>query len=348
MRALIFCLLFYPLSASPSEFMGGTGSLIDEAKEWAANTLEVPIDQVEITPPDGTIPIKPCDKQLRFKFLFPGNNKTLEVVCLSPAWKRFLSMKVTDTFRGWIFSRDLKAGTKLESSDVSVRTGRQPRSDRNIDLESIVGMTLNRDVIQGDEVTVDLLGLSFLQYRTKRSYEAGEPINPNDLDTQTNFGSESPPTSIQWAKEPMVATRYLPKQHLLSPSDVEASRYVIVARQVIVNGQVITPDMVERRLESASTIGETSLKDIDEVLGLEATRTLRAGQKIVASDLIAADLIRKNENVRLTISKGSLTITVETTALENAKMGEQVLLRNMDSGKEIRGIVTGRNEARGL
>jgi len=348
MRLLIFCILFCPLDVYPSEFTGGAAHLVEVAKKWAAGTLEVPETNLEIVPPDGTIPVKPCDKQLQFKFLFPGNNKTLEVVCSSPGWKRFLSVKIADTSKGWIFSRDLKAGTRLESSDLLASELEQPSSASNIDLESIVGMTLNRDVVQGDEVTVDLLGLSFLQYRTKRSYEAGEQINPDDLLAEINFGSELPTASIRWTQQPMVATRYLPKQHLLAPEDIEASQYVIVAKQTIVNGEVITSDMVERRLEPTTMIGGSSLKNVEEVLGLETTRTLRAGQKIVASDLIPADLIRKNETVRLTISKNLLTITVETTALENAKMGEQVLLRNMESGKEIRGIVTGRNEARGL
>jgi flagella basal body P-ring formation protein FlgA len=58
--------------------------------------------------------------------------------------------------------------------------------------------------------------------------------------------------------------------------------------------------------------------------------------------------VRKNETVRLTIKRGALEITVEAIALENAKIGEQVLLKNPDSGKEIRGIVTGRHAARGL
>ena len=72
------------------------------------------------------------------------------------------------------------------------------------------------------------------------------------------------------------------------------------------------------------------------------------GQRLHASDFVAADLVRKNETVRLTITRGALKITVETIALENAKIGQQVLLKNPDSGKEIRGIVTGQNEARGL
>ena len=63
---------------------------------------------------------------------------------------------------------------------------------------------------------------------------------------------------------------------------------------------------------------------------------------------------RSHQRNELLISKqldsirGALEITVETIAMENGKIGEQVLLKNPDSGKEIRGIVSGRHEARGL
>ena len=106
--------------------------------------------------------------------------------------------------------------------------------------------------------------------------------------------------------------------------------------------------MVERVLEPVGKFGPEPLRQSSEVIGLEATRTIRAGNRLGVNDLIAADLIRKNEVVRLVITRGALKITVETVALEDAKIGEQVLLRNSDSGREIRGIVTGRHEARGL
>ena len=78
-----------------------------------------------------------------------------------------------------------------------------------------------------------------------------------------------------------------------------------------------------------------------------ATRTIRAGTPITIADLTAADLVRKGENVTLTVTRGVLTISVDTIATENGKMGEQVELRNAESGKVIRGIVTGRHQAKG-
>ena len=66
------------------------------------------------------------------------------------------------------------------------------------------------------------------------------------------------------------------------------------------------------------------------------------------SDVTAADLIRKGEKVTLVLKRGALTITVDTIAMEDSKIGEQVALTNTESGKVIRGIVSGRHQARGI
>jgi flagella basal body P-ring formation protein FlgA len=151
-----------------------------------------------------------------------------------------------------------------------------------------------------------------------------------------------------WPKKTVVATTTLQSGKPILTTDIATAEYVLTAKSTIVVGQVVTEDMVERSLEPEGTYGPAPLRQTSEIIGLEATRTIRAGSRLGVNDLIAADLIRKNETVRLVITRGALKITVETIALENAKISEQVLLRNPDSGREIRGIVTGRNEARGL
>ena len=56
----------------------------------------------------------------------------------------------------------------------------------------------------------------------------------------------------------------------------------------------------------------------------------------------------EGEKVTLTVERGALTITVDTIAIEDGKMGEQVELTNAESGKVIRGIVIGRHQAKGI
>jgi flagella basal body P-ring formation protein FlgA len=212
----------------------------------------------------------------------------------------------------------------------------------------IIGRVISRNIALGDIVTTDLLRNEITIYLTNRAYEAGEMIRLEDLGLETYTEESLTNPLTVWPEQTVIATNPLKPGELIRADDVEVAQYVLVAKSTIVNGQVATADLVESRLESVNAYGAQPLTNVNEILGLEATRTIRAGQRLNASDFIAADLVRKNETVRLTIKRGALEITVEAIALENAKIGEQVLLKNPDSGKEIRGIVTGRHAARGL
>ena len=176
----------------------------------------------------------------------------------------------------------------------------------------------------------------------------GEVVEPKDLSIEKRIKRSAERFLSTWPENTVVATTTLQPGEPILTTDVAEAEYVLRAKSTIIVGQVVTEDMVERVLEPVGKFGPEPLRQSSEVIGLEATRTIRAGNRLGVNDLIAADLIRKNEVVRLVITRGALKITVETVALEDAKIGEQVLLRNSDSGREIRGIVTGRHEARGL
>jgi len=176
----------------------------------------------------------------------------------------------------------------------------------------------------------------------------GEVVEPKSLSIEKRIKRSAETFLSTWPENTVVATTTLQPGEPILTTDIAEAEYVLRAKSTIIVGQVVTEDMVERILEPVGKFGPAPLRQTSEVIGLEATRTIRAGNRLGVNDLIAADLIRKNEVVRLVITRGALKITVETVALEDAKIGEQVLLRNSDSGREIRGIVTGRHEARGL
>jgi flagella basal body P-ring formation protein FlgA len=78
-------------------------------------------------------------------------------------------------------------------------------------------------------------------------------------------------------------------------------------------------------------------------------RNLRAGEPIRTSDIRPALLVRRGTEVMLTVtSSGGFQISIRVEAMADARMGEQVQLRNLESGRLLMGVVTGRNAARGL
>ena len=78
---------------------------------------------------------------------------------------------------------------------------------------------------------------------------------------------------------------------------------------------------------------------------MEAIRTIAPGQPIRTSDLRPASLVRQDDTVMLSIKKGSLKITAPMIALGQGQLGEQITLRNPDSGDEVQAVVTGPRKA---
>jgi len=349
MKQLFFILgLLTQSSGYADGFPGGHEALVSITTAWIADDQSIDQNWVKVTPPDKRIPVSPCHSNLSIRFPFTNNRRTIEVSCNDPSWKRYLRVEIEEQRNAWIFTRNLPQGTQIRSDDIAYAKTPTSFAPNSLDVSQIVGRIVRENVSQGDVVAPDLLDKEVTVYIPVRSYEAGEIVVLEDLSVEKQSEGISRKPVTLWPQQIVIAKTQLRPGKPIESNDIEIVEYVLIAKTTIVNGQVVTEDLVESRLEAIASYGPKPLTKIEEIVGLEATRTIRAGQQLNTNDFVAADLVRKNETVRLVITRGVLEITVETIALENAKIGEQVLLKNPDSGKEIRGIVTGRHEARGL
>jgi flagella basal body P-ring formation protein FlgA len=329
-------------------FSGGHDALVSETTDWIAADQLLDHTQIEVIPPDKRVPVESCQTRLSIRFPFANNLKTVEVVCKNPAWKRYLRVKIREQQNAWVFTENLTEGTQIKEEHLAYLPKASSEATEPLKKDQIIGRVIRQNVSDGEVVIPDLLGNEIVVYVPSRSYEAGETIQLADLVIERRIENSLDKVVTVWPQQTVIAKTLLNPGVPILKNHIEIVELVLIAKTTIVNGQVLTEDMVESRPEAINAYGPKGLTKVEEIIGLEATRTIRAGQKLNVSDFIAADLVRKNETVRLVIRRGALEITVETIAMENGKIGEQVLLRNPDSGKEIRGIVTGRHEARGL
>ena len=329
-------------------FSGGHDALVSAATEWIAADQSLDQSQVEVIPPDQRVPVESCQTRISIQFPFTNNLKTVEVACKNPAWKRYLRVKIQEQQNAWVFAENLTEGTLIKEEHLAYLPKASLAATEPLKKDQIIGRVIRQNVSEGDVVIPNLLGNQIIVYVPSRSYEAGEIIRLVDLMIERRIKSSLDKFVTEWPQQTVIAKTLLNPGVPILKNHIEIVELVLVAKTTIVNGQVITEDLVESRPEPINAYGPKGLTRIEELIGLEATRTIRAGQRLNVSDFVSADLVRKNETVRLVIRRGALEITVETIAMENGKIGEQVLLKNPDSGKEIRGIVTGRYEARGL
>ena len=77
---------------------------------------------------------------------------------------------------------------------------------------------------------------------------------------------------------------------------------------------------------------------------LEALRDIMPGDKLRRSAVKMAPAVRKNEEVQVSIVRGSLTVTNVVRIGRDATIGETIEVTNAESGRPLRARVTGRGQ----
>ena len=166
---------------------------------------------------------------------------------------------------------------------------------------------------------------------------------------QVSMPLPPPPPPIQ-ATAP-AANQGKPLTLSASPPVVVApvSRTVVVPKRLIQRGAVIEADMLEEVTQTGGQVDNSLLQSIKDALTAEAVRDLSAGQALRSSDIRRAILVKQGQSVTMTVGeKSGFLITVRVEALQDGRMGEQVRLKNTESGRQISGVVTGPNTVKGL
>jgi flagella basal body P-ring formation protein FlgA len=126
-------------------------------------------------------------------------------------------------------------------------------------------------------------------------------------------------------------------------------RQVVVAATNLPAGQVLQRDSLKLDRMEADKISKAHYLESQGLEGQELLRAVRAGEPIRVSDLRPATLVKRGEMVLMTIgSPATFEISVKAEAMQDGRVGEQIKLRNTESGRTLSGVVTGKGTAKGL
>lgn len=129
----------------------------------------------------------------------------------------------------------------------------------------------------------------------------------------------------------------------------EAQAQVVVAKQNLMAGQALEAGAftVETRIISGNP--NNYFLQSDGLEFSELLRDIKAGEPIRQRDLRKALLIRRNHLVQFTLSNApGLQVSLQLQAMDDGRIGDQIRLKNPDSGRVLTGLVVGRNLVRGL
>ena len=113
-----------------------------------------------------------------------------------------------------------------------------------------------------------------------------------------------------------------------------------VPRVTIYPGQVIEKGMlIERAFRSGGAEQAVATPSSDGLIGKVATQTLLPGRPVTQAALRAPHAITQGQAAMVIFQSGALTITGSAIALQSGGTGDVVSVRNVDSGRIIKGTI---------
>jgi flagella basal body P-ring formation protein FlgA len=122
---------------------------------------------------------------------------------------------------------------------------------------------------------------------------------------------------------------------------------VLVAKEVLKRGTIISPDMLVLTEMPASGMENQIIADPQLVVNMELVRDLAPNAPLRTFDLKKAVMVKRGQEVQVTAGAGQgFLITMRAEALQEGALGEQIRLKNSESGRSLTAVVTGQNTAR--
>lgn len=140
-----------------------------------------------------------------------------------------------------------------------------------------------------------------------------------------------------------------PNNQNTSSAQAPATRGAVVARQLVQRGAKIDDSLFEEVSLPAQGLDPQAVSSLRDLMHGELVRDVAAGQVIRSHDIRRAVLVKQGQATLMTVgSPGDFQISVRVEALQDGRMGEQIRLKNPESGRLLSGTVVGPNAVRGL
>jgi flagella basal body P-ring formation protein FlgA len=134
-----------------------------------------------------------------------------------------------------------------------------------------------------------------------------------------------------------------------APTSNTVNRMVWVSTQSLKRGTTMQPGMFKPVEQSVSAHETRFVNDERELVHTELLRDLPANTPLKLQDLKASTMVKRGQQVTVAVGEGKgFLITVKAEAQQDGLLGDQIRLKNPESGRSLTAVVTGVNMARGL
>lgn len=128
-----------------------------------------------------------------------------------------------------------------------------------------------------------------------------------------------------------------------------ATRQVVVTTSLVQRGTRLSADLLTLAELPVQGLSTQVVERVADVLHSEVLRDLPAGTPLRSQDLRPALLVKRGQMVTLTVgARSGFRVMARLEAMQDGRMGEQIKLKNRESGRIVSAMVTGLNTADAL
>jgi flagella basal body P-ring formation protein FlgA len=167
--------------------------------------------------------------------------------------------------------------------------------------------------------------------------------------TASNSSSSGWQLYLRWVNAGQAPSADLRAESRAEPKSGQVMRKVLVAKQQLQRGTRLSPEMFEVVEMVVPHWTPAMLDSTKEVAQMEMVRDIPAGSVLQGFDARKAILVKQGQMAQLTLGEGKgFQISVKVEALQDGRLGEQIRLKNAESGKILSGVVSGASAVRGI
>ena len=130
------------------------------------------------------------------------------------------------------------------------------------------------------------------------------------------------------------------------PARVSVYRPLPVAARSLNRGHRITEADVVVELRDTGELRQGFISQTETAIGQELRRPLAAGDTFRMGILVEPLAVTRGDHVRLRAGTGPIAVITRGTALDNGRLGEQIRIRNNQSERVVKALITGPGEVR--
>lgn len=198
------------------------------------------------------------------------------------------------------------------------------------DIERYVRARIARSEAEGARTSIDIPPLG--------SFTVDRDRHPGPLHTEISTRAAEPLRGRVPLTISLYAGEHLVRRAVVSP-DVRRTERVVVPRRDIQRGTVLDPSDFKRVDRDANRLPRDVVRDVEEVIGLRAKRSLRKDGVFRASQVEGIPLVERGDRVQVVLQTGPLSVSAMGRAQETGALGDWIRVLNVDSKRELSGRV---------